>query len=89
MARSCPSIAEHGRATACPDLSRQRAEAMTLQHISAEIDTTQPGENVSNLMLSEADTKRPGNDAVPGLLPATWLREGTQDPWAHWHSLTP
>eukprot|EP00975_Prorocentrum_lima_P011376 2419187-Prorocentrum_lima.AAC.1 len=37
MARACPSIAEHRRAMECPDLSRQKTEEMSLQHISLDI----------------------------------------------------
>eukprot|EP00975_Prorocentrum_lima_P032370 6795308-Prorocentrum_lima.AAC.1 len=47
--KSCPSIADYRRAMACPDLGRQRTEDMSLQQISEDIATRQPGENVSNL----------------------------------------
>eukprot|EP00975_Prorocentrum_lima_P015621 3311022-Prorocentrum_lima.AAC.1 len=62
---------------------------MSLQQISEEIATKQPGENVSNLTQGHTHAPPDGCIAVLGLDPALWLGQGAEDPWVHWHSLTP
>eukprot|EP00975_Prorocentrum_lima_P004623 1006753-Prorocentrum_lima.AAC.1 len=66
---------------ACPDLGRQRTEDMSLQQISEDIATKQPGENVSNLTHRHASRQPDGDCTVLGLDPAIWLAQGAADPW--------
>eukprot|EP00975_Prorocentrum_lima_P013691 2912824-Prorocentrum_lima.AAC.1 len=59
MAHACPSIAEYRKAAAQSDSSRQKAEDMSLQHISDEIDTTLPGDNVRDITQEGAGGRNP------------------------------
>eukprot|EP00975_Prorocentrum_lima_P019501 4106889-Prorocentrum_lima.AAC.1 len=62
---------------------------MSLQQISEDIATRQPGENVSNLTHGQTSEQTDQSNPVLGLDPAIWLGKGAEDPWVNWHSLTP